>query len=538
MSLRKGVLFLLVLGVLSAFVGAQSTCVDNGDGTISVTNETGVSTLYDMCNGATSWNFACDSSASAGYSLTSTSCPSGQACSPSGVGGACVSYSCVDSDPSNDLSVAGTVTRLFGNGVVFEDRDACSGLSSGSVTQVNCGNSEWVPQATTSCPSGSCSNGACSSLSTSPAACGDSLDNDADGAIDYPLDQGCNSSSDSDESNSVPPAASCSDGLDNDGDGLADLADPGCSSSSDGDEYNVPLACEDTDGGLRPLQFGEVDARDANGNYFFGTDFCLAGDANHVVEMHCNGLVFENQTLECPSGTVCSAGVCTPTASSSLPSTSRGTSSSRLSLKDIFKGRLGVKLVSPSAIPGLKNAAMARSGLKQAARPASSKAASAKAASPSLRLGAMSLGAKSQLSLAQPLLSGGTKLSLVQMDYPNGKVTLRLESVIEVRSGDVIDVGGTSYKVDLSGGRTDAVGQGSPGDSTPGECTQDPVSGGFESCESEDGDEQDEDEDQIVSLTKVASAVSRTGVVGNAKSVVSSTAARTSSTAARTASTA
>ncbi len=82
------------------------------------------------------------------------------------------------------------------------------------------------------------------------------------------------------------------------------------------------------------------------------------------------------------------------------------------------------------------------------------------------------------------------------------------------------------------------MGQGSPGDSTPGECTQDPVSGGFESCESEDGDEQDEDEDQIVSLTKVASAVSRTGVVGNAKSVVSSTAARTSSTAARTASTA
>ena len=57
-------------------------------------------------------------------------------------------------------------------------------------------------------------------------ACANGIDDDADGAVDYPADPGCTS----------PTAAfeqpACSDGVDNDGDGASDFpADPGCGST-------------------------------------------------------------------------------------------------------------------------------------------------------------------------------------------------------------------------------------------------------------------------------------------------------------------
>jgi probable HAF family extracellular repeat protein len=59
-------------------------------------------------------------------------------------------------------------------------------------------------------------------------ACRDGVDNDGDGAIDYPGDPGCTSPADWSES------FDCSDGLDNDGDGDVDFpADAGCESASD-----------------------------------------------------------------------------------------------------------------------------------------------------------------------------------------------------------------------------------------------------------------------------------------------------------------
>ncbi len=59
-----------------------------------------------------------------------------------------------------------------------------------------------------------------------PTACQNDVDDDGDGAIDYPADGGCASSTDSSE---LP---ACSDGVDNDGDGLTDFgADPGCASA-------------------------------------------------------------------------------------------------------------------------------------------------------------------------------------------------------------------------------------------------------------------------------------------------------------------
>jgi hypothetical protein len=64
-----------------------------------------------------------------------------------------------------------------------------------------------------------------------PGACSDGIDNDGDGATDYPEDPGCGHASDHDES----PA--CSNGLDDDGDGHIDHPDDsGCEGPSDATE--------------------------------------------------------------------------------------------------------------------------------------------------------------------------------------------------------------------------------------------------------------------------------------------------------------
>ncbi|MDD5751432.1 MAG: DUF11 domain-containing protein, partial [Candidatus Peribacteraceae bacterium] len=74
--------------------------------------------------------------------------------------------------------------------------------------------------------------------------CRDGIDNDGDGATDYPNDFSCSSPDDDDETN---PKAQCQDGIDNDGNGLADYpSDPGCSSRQDNDEDNpVTPQCRD-----------------------------------------------------------------------------------------------------------------------------------------------------------------------------------------------------------------------------------------------------------------------------------------------------
>ncbi len=82
------------------------------------------------------------------------------------------------------------------------------------------------------------------------AACADGTDNDGDGKTDHPADPGCDSATDTDETDAPapppppppPPAAACADGTDNDGDGKTDHpADPGCGSATDTDEAD-PVA--------------------------------------------------------------------------------------------------------------------------------------------------------------------------------------------------------------------------------------------------------------------------------------------------------
>ncbi len=66
--------------------------------------------------------------------------------------------------------------------------------------------------------------------------CEDGEDNDGDGQIDYPIDDGCDSASDDSEEDVQFQA--CEDGVDNDNDGLVDFDDPGCANLDDPNEAN------------------------------------------------------------------------------------------------------------------------------------------------------------------------------------------------------------------------------------------------------------------------------------------------------------
>jgi hypothetical protein len=74
----------------------------------------------------------------------------------------------------------------------------------------------------------------CSTLAAEYVAgtyeCFDGMDNDNDGATDYPADGGCTDYADSSEEDAV---GVCGDGQDNDGDGLVDTDDLGCCESED-----------------------------------------------------------------------------------------------------------------------------------------------------------------------------------------------------------------------------------------------------------------------------------------------------------------
>ena len=77
-----------------------------------------------------------------------------------------------------------------------------------------------------------------------PPQCADDIDNDSDGATDYPVDPGCTDATDDDETDvSPPPEPQCSDGVDNDSDGPIDFPDdPGCTNESDDDETDPPVS--------------------------------------------------------------------------------------------------------------------------------------------------------------------------------------------------------------------------------------------------------------------------------------------------------
>lgn len=74
----------------------------------------------------------------------------------------------------------------------------------------------------------------CCRVGSGGPQCSDGMDNDGDGAVDYPSDFSCTSATDTDETN---PRAQCQDGVDNDGDTRIDFPqDPDCTSRQDNSE--------------------------------------------------------------------------------------------------------------------------------------------------------------------------------------------------------------------------------------------------------------------------------------------------------------
>ena len=109
-----------------------------------------------------------------------------------------------------------------------------------------------------------------------PTGCANGLDDDGDGRIDFPSEPGCQSRGDPDEENPAQ-AFQCSNRLDDDQDGLTDYPnDPGCSSAGDGGERDpmVRPACSN----------GEDDDRDGLADYPFDSGCVAAGDLSELAE--------------------------------------------------------------------------------------------------------------------------------------------------------------------------------------------------------------------------------------------------------------
>ena len=84
------------------------------------------------------------------------------------------------------------------------------------------------------------------------AQCNDGIDNDADGATDFPADPDCNNAADNNETFVPVSAPQCNDNRDNDNDNLIDFPnDPGCANLADDDETNavvLPVVAQCSDG--------------------------------------------------------------------------------------------------------------------------------------------------------------------------------------------------------------------------------------------------------------------------------------------------
>src|SRR3989344_685065 len=164
----------------------------------------------------------------------------------------------------------------------------CSNSTS-SQLQSNCSSSQ------------TCSNGICNAI----AQCQDGIDNDSDGATDYPGDFSCSSATDNDETN---PKAMCQDGIDNDGDGLIDYSqDSGCSSNQDNDEFNAPINCSTN------AQCGT--------NGLVGDNFCQGNSVHKnyttytcnnagTTNSFCSNSTSSQLQSNCSSSQTCSNGIC------------------------------------------------------------------------------------------------------------------------------------------------------------------------------------------------------------------------------------
>ncbi|MEM9489306.1 MAG: hypothetical protein AAGC55_09185, partial [Myxococcota bacterium] len=154
-------------------------------------------------------------------------------------------------DCRNDIGGGETITipdPAVGEYFVFVDGNFVSGIDytlsvSGTIPLgLACDplDTQFVCDAGLSCDSGT--------MTCVAAACDNGVDDDADGASDFPADPGCTSPSDDDESDDCPAGMDCpqcGNGIDDDSDGAIDYpADFGCEAASDDEETTC---AEDSD---------------------------------------------------------------------------------------------------------------------------------------------------------------------------------------------------------------------------------------------------------------------------------------------------
>jgi hypothetical protein len=150
-------------------------------------------------------------------------------------------------DESGPLDLTACTDGIDNNGDGTTDADdpgcrsAIDAVEGSGVALPSCGNDldddsdGLTDELDTDCSEGSGSDELPGDAPTAPAAtgtnaCADGLDNDGDGAIDWPQDGGCRSA----DADTEQPATACSDGLDNDGDGATDWpADTDCYGPND-----------------------------------------------------------------------------------------------------------------------------------------------------------------------------------------------------------------------------------------------------------------------------------------------------------------
>ena len=138
-------------------------------------------------------------------------------------------------DESGPVDVTACTDGIDNNGDGTTDandpgcRSAIDAVEGSGVALPSCGNDldddtdGLTDELDSDCAEGSGSDELPGDATTAPAAtgtnaCADGLDNDGDGAIDWPQDGGCRSA----DATTEEPAKACSDGLDNDGDGATD----------------------------------------------------------------------------------------------------------------------------------------------------------------------------------------------------------------------------------------------------------------------------------------------------------------------------
>src|SRR3989339_649451 len=178
-------------------------------------------------------------------------------------------FSCsstTDTDETNPKAQCQDGSDNDGDGVVDGQDPGCSGNQDNDEHNI-------CPAATQTSTCHCATNADCTAPDTCQSGicrpvtyqCNDGIDNDNDGATDFPNDFSCSSATDNDETN---PKAQCQDGVDNDQDGKTDAQDPGCSDAQDNDEWNassssssssVPGTTQCSDG-IDNDQDGKIDA--------------------------------------------------------------------------------------------------------------------------------------------------------------------------------------------------------------------------------------------------------------------------------------